>query len=501
MISALLFSSCVLAGGPSVSYAAAGTYIGAKRTTPAAQNIVIATMPYTSGPAANKVFCLKNVGAGVASLVDCTTSNLNTLKQDPTYVFSYVPSSVPISGTTTDGITPYNTTLKSAYDGLCVNFQGINSLTVSMAPCTATINGLSPWFVDWNAPSTVALPSSSWSSSASPSSKVYAAPWVNPPNVVNGWNINYSNRYCFQKSSAADIFAGPLNKLAAIQVEKCDSTPAERQAWLSYAVTAPTTADILVNQGDSAHRHINSAIFNSDTNLRTGSDVMSCEAMNSNVTVLRGNLDFTKGADFKNPFNQNDAFTEDKYPRIRNLTVPAGNWATSFFLDLQSSFITLSTSSLPADTFKNGLSNIYEFRASCLAPYQNSIVSSMNVNENTELVFLMSNLGNQTESFNTGIRLKTIKYTNLGYNLTSNNRRFVIEITTKIEKLSTGVKVTIAVPGVSTLTAKTKIFFSNSPSKIMYAKNTGFISWASPTWCQPYPTIAPTISQLTITPL
>lgn len=360
IIYTFFLSSTILAGGPSVTISTLDVVSASKRAI-APQNIVIATMPFTS---LGKIFCLKNFGAGVAGLVDCTASNLNTLKQDPTLVFSYIPTSVPISGTPSDGVIPYNTTLKSAYDDLCVNFQGINSLTVSMAPCTA-INGLLPWFIDWSAPSTVTLPPSTWSNSFLPSSKAYASPWVNPPNVVLGWSKNPAARYCFQKSTGADVYAGPLSKLSGIQFEKCDSSPENRQAWFSYPVQRPTivnrTPDELAYQGDAFHNHMNNAVCNSTTNLRTGSGaVMSCEAMNNNVTVLRGNLDFTRGASFRNPFNQNDAFSEETLPRIRELKVPTGNWTMSFFLDLQSDFM---TSVLPDDTFKNGLSNIFEFRA------------------------------------------------------------------------------------------------------------------------------------------
>lgn len=497
MIPIIILSSAVLAGGSTLS-ATTDAQAQRKRDISTTQNIVIAAMPYTTGPAANKIFCLKNFGAGVAGLVDCTNNNLNDLKQDPTYVFSYTPALVlTTTGSISDNVVPYNTTLKSAYDNLCVNFQGLNSLTVSMAPCDATTSGLSPWFVDWNLPSNsaVSLPSTSWSNFASPVSKVYAAPWVNSATgVTNGWNNNLNSRYCFQKSSAADIYAGPLNKLAAIQVVLCDSSPENRQAWFSYAVPLPGLT--LETQNDASHNHMNYAVCNADTNLRVGSGAMSCEAMDNNVTVLRGNLDFTRGETFKNPFNQSDANTADNLPRITNLKVPSGNWGMSFFLDLQSPFMT--NSALVSSTFDtDGLSNIFEFRSSCADEYINSIVASMNVDKNFNLVYRMSNQGNLTETFNTGLNLKTIKYTTLNY--TANQRRLVIEITAKIEKISAGVKVTFALPGITRVPSISNTFFSKSASKTLFTRPT--TSWASPTWCRSYPSIAPTISQLTITPL
>lgn len=125
LLSLLLASSSVLAGGSSISMA---TTNHRKRSIE-----YVAIYSYTDS---GIHYCLKNFGASMAGLTQCNNIDMSNKLQ----VFELVSSSVS---------NKYH--LRSPHDGLCVDFTDFNQLWFNMVNCnTATFNGQKPYVFNWN---------------------------------------------------------------------------------------------------------------------------------------------------------------------------------------------------------------------------------------------------------------------------------------------------------------------------------------------------------------
>ena len=211
MIYSSFLISLVSAGGPVASATNAKM---AKRSILANRYFAVTTFP---NPTSQVNFCLANEGAGRAQLTSCAAPDLNSSRA----LFTFEPASGSFSG-------QGRYTMKSLYDGLCVNFADfVQELSLPMTDCAA-LGTTIPWFFQWN--TTNKNPGNS--SFANPSYSVISSPYSNfSDSAVLGSNGCYYS-----------------NSNGGINVKKCRDT--QEMTWFAYMTeTKPT--DIVVPTADS----------------------------------------------------------------------------------------------------------------------------------------------------------------------------------------------------------------------------------------------------------